>query len=138
MALGAAIAVLPAFAWYSAPRAGGALSASGFGGAGQLLLLPVLGALAAMAGVAVLLARRERRPASAWTGPVAAGSGALALVFAFWAATSPAVEVRASLPGGTEVVPTRVEVEPAAIVTILLAAALLAVGAGVAWAGRRP
>ena len=137
MVLGGALAVLPAFAWYSAPRAAGAVSASGFTGAGQLLLMPVIGVLAVVAGAAMVSARRDSRTAGIWTGALATVSGALALGFAVWAATAPRVRLEAVLPGGTEVVPAEVDLQPAAFVTVLLAATLLVLGAMVTWAGRR-
>jgi hypothetical protein len=137
MVLGGALAVLPAFAWYSAPRAGGPVRATGFAGAGQLLLMPVIGVLAVIAGAAIVSARRESRTAGPWTGVLAAVAGALALGFAVWAASAPRVRLEAELPGGTEVVPAAVDVEPAAVVTVVVALALLGLGAMVTWAGRR-
>lgn len=138
MALGAALAVMPAFAWYSVPRAGGDVRASGFDGAGQLLLMPVLGALAVVAGAVLVSAGRGRdAPGASRAGALAAAAGAVCLGFALWAASAPRVELTVVLPDGTETVPSRVEVEPAAAVAVALAGALLVVGTAVAWSGRR-
>lgn len=139
MVLGAAIAVLPAFAWYSAPVGDQEVRASGFEGAGQLLVLPALGALAALAGVGLAVARpgADRAPPAARAGLVAAVAGALALAFAIWAAAAPRLTLSADLPGGAEDVPARIDLEPAALVAPVLAAAMLLLGAAMAWTARR-
>lgn len=137
MILGAALTVLPALTWYSVPRAAGAVRVSGFAGAGQLLLLPVLGAAAVLAGAALLSARADVRRATALrTGLVAGVAGAVALGFTLWAATAPDVELRAGLPGGEVVVPATVEVAAAAVVAPVVAGALAALGCAMAWASR--
>lgn len=134
--LGTTLAVLPAFSWYSVPRAGGDVTASGFSGAGQLLLIPALGGLVVFAGGAIVGARRSDRPAPPWTGPVALAAGALGLVFSIWAVAAPRVELRATFSGGTEVVPTPVDVASAGVVSIVIAVALVVVASGVTWSGR--
>lgn len=138
MVLGGALAVLPAFAWYSVPRAGGAVRASGFAGAGQLLLLPLLGGLVVLAAAALVSARGDGRDAAAaWAGEVAVVAGAVALAFTAWAAWAPSVELTADLGGGTEVIAAAVDLEPAALVAPALAAATAVLGVVVARSGRR-
>jgi hypothetical protein len=138
MALGAALAVLPAFAWYSAPRAAGAVTATGYAGAGQLLLLPLLGGLAVLAGATLVSARADGRPDTAtWAGAVAVVSGLIALGFTIWAAAAPRVELTVVLADGTEVVPSAVDLEPAAVIAPVLAGALVLLGVAVARSGRR-
>jgi hypothetical protein len=138
MGLGAAIAVAPAFAWYALPRAGGEVRSTGFGGAGQLWLLPLLGALAVVAGALLLSARPEARgPVAARAGLVAAVAGLLALAFALWAAAAPRLELTVALGGVEEAVSATADLAPAAVVTPVLAGALALLGLVVAWAGRR-
>ncbi|MGD9570559.1 MAG: hypothetical protein AB7V62_01580 [Thermoleophilia bacterium] len=138
MVLGAVVAVLPAFTWYAVPVAGGAVRASGFAGAGQLLLLPVAGAAAVLAGAALVSSRRDARAATARrTGLVTVAAGLVALGFTVWAAADPRVTLTADLPGGTEVVPATVDVEPAAYIAPVVCALLVVMGVAVAWSGRR-
>ncbi len=138
MVIGAVLAVVPAFTWYSVPAADGAVRASGFAGAGQLLLMPVAGAAAVLAGAALLSSRADARDATAVrTGIIAALAGLVALGFTVWAAADPRVTLTADLPGGTEVVPATVRVEPAAYAAPVLALMLVAAGVAVAWSGRR-
>ena len=74
LGLGAAMAALPAFGWYTAPPVGAPTHASGFTGAGQLWLLPALGARVGLAGALQLSARlrsdcrsgRRRTPGWTW------------------------------------------------------------------------
>ena len=138
MALGGALAVLPAFPWYSAPHGEAVARASGFSGAGQLLLMPAIGALAVLAGAALAAPRPGRRPSPApWAGPLATASGVLALSFSVWAASRPSLELSAALPGGAQTLPAQIDLEPAALLSVALAAALAALGAAVTWTARR-
>jgi hypothetical protein len=137
MVLGAVVAVVPAFAWYVVPRPAGDVRVSGFSGAGQLLLMPLLGAAAVLAGAALLSAPAERRRATAVrAGLVALVTGLVALGFGVWAAAAPAVELRAGLPGGDVVVPATVQLTGAAVAAPALAAALALAGAAMSWTSR--
>ena len=137
MALGAALAALPAFGWYSAPPVGVPTHASGFAGAGQLWALPLVGAMTVLSGAALVSAGQESARATARrVGVVAAVGGAVALGLALWAAADPRLELTVALPSGRETVPATTTLEPAAIVTPLIAAAILLLGLAVAWAGR--
>jgi hypothetical protein len=80
MALGAALAALPAFGWYSAPPVGAPTHASGFAGAGQLWALPLVGAMTVLSGAALVSARPEgARETARRVGVMAAVGGAAAL-----------------------------------------------------------
>ena len=138
MALGAALAALPAFGWYSAPPVGAPTHASGFAGAGQLWALPLVGAMTVLSGAALVSARPEgARETARRVGGVTAVGGAAALGLALWAAADPRLELTVALPGGTETVPATATLEAAAIVTPLVAGAILVLGLAVAWAGWR-
>ena len=65
LGLGAAMAAMPAFGWYTAPPVGAPTHASGFSGAGQLWLLPFLGAVVVLAGALQLSARPSGAAATA-------------------------------------------------------------------------
>ena len=126
IALGALLAVLPAFAWYATPPQA---VASGFAGAGQLWVVPVLGALAVLGGVALCSGRVENRGAAArWAGPLAAIAGLLATGLTLWAGLDPAVTLSVVLPSGSESVPASVELRPAAIVAPLAAVLIAGIG----------
>jgi hypothetical protein len=138
MALGAVIAVLPAFAWYSAGPAGRPVRASGFAAAGELWLLPPLGAAAVLGGAALAATGpASRRRVARWAGPLAAVAGAIALGLALRAGLDPHVELRVALPGGVERVPAAVRLEPAAVVAPLAAGLAVAIGAVTGWIGAR-
>jgi hypothetical protein len=138
LGLGAALAALPAFGWYTAPPVDAPTHASGFSGAGQLWLLPVLGALVVLAGALQLSARPAGAAATARVaGGLAAGCGAAALGLSLWAAADPRLHLVAGPPGGPARVPAPVELEAAAVVTPLVAGAVLLVGLGLALSGRR-
>ena len=134
MALGAALAALPAFAWYAAGAPGGRISAAGLSGAGELWLLPVLGALAVLAGAALVAAGDGPEAVARWAGPLAVVAGALGLAWSLRAGLDPRVALTVD---GREL-SSPVDLEPAAVITPLVAGALLALGAAVAWAGWRP
>lgn len=139
MGLGAALAALPAFGWYTAPPAGAATHASGFAGAGQLWLLPVLGALVVLAGALQLSARQATAGATArGAGALAAACGAVALGLSAWAAADPHLDLAVGAPGGPAVVPAQVDLEAAAVVTPLVAGAILLVGLALVLTARRP
>jgi hypothetical protein len=138
LVLGAALAALPAFAWYSAPPIGSPTHASGFAGAGQLWALPALGALVVLAGALQLSARPAAAAGTARVaGALAAVCGAVALGLAAWAAADPHLALVVSLPGGPERVPAPVDLEPAAFVTPAVAGVVVLIGAGLALLARR-
>lgn len=138
MALGAALAALPAFAWYAATAPGGRISAAGLSGAGELWLLPVLGALAVLAGGALAAAAGEGVEAVArWAGPLALVAGAFGLVWALRAGLDPRVALTVDAGGARRELPSRVDLEPAAVVTPIVAGAVALVGAAVTWTGWR-
>ena len=107
MALGVALGALPAFAWYAAAAPGGRVSAAGLSAAGELWLLPLLGALAVLAGTGLVASPSgDLEAAARWAGPLALVAGGI-------------------------------ELEPAAVVTPIVAGAVAAIGAAVTWAGWR-
>lgn len=138
LAIGVAVAALPAFAWFTAPPATTPTQASGFAGSGQLWLLPMLGALIALAGAG--LARSEPgagRPVARWAGPLALVSGLAALGLAVWAAADPAVVLQVREAGGSEVVPAPISLAPAAILAPIAAGAAALIGAATTLVGRQ-
>jgi hypothetical protein len=138
LGLGAAMAALPAFGWYTAPPVGAPTHASGFSGAGQLWLLPFLGALVVLAGALLLSARPSGAAATARVaGALAAVCGAVAFGIAVWAAADPHLELTVGAPGGPATVPVAVDLEAAAVVTPLVAAAITLIGVALALSGRR-
>jgi hypothetical protein len=138
MALGAALGALPAFAWYAAAAPGGRVSAAGLSAAGELWLLPLLGAMAVLAGAGLLASSPDGLPAAArWAGPLALVAGALGLVWALRAGLDPHVALTVDLPDGARELSSRVDLEPAAVITPVVAAAVVVLGAAVAWAGWR-
>lgn len=137
LALGAALGALPAFGWYQAPPVGMPTRASGFAGAGQLWMLPLLGAMVAIGGALLAAAPSSDRSALRRVGALCAVCGAVALALAVWAAAGPRLELRAALPEGVVTVPARVSLEPAAFATPLVAGAILLAGLALMLAGRR-
>jgi hypothetical protein len=138
MALGAALGALPAFAWYAAAAPGGRVSAAGLSAAGELWLLPLLGAMAVLAGAGLLAASSDGLEATArWAGPLALVAGALGLAWALRAGLDPHVALTVDLPGGPRELSSPVDLEPAAVITPVVAGAVAALGAAVTWAGRR-
>jgi hypothetical protein len=138
MALGIALGALPAFAWYAASAPGGRVSAAGLSGAGELWLLPVLGAMAALAGAAILASSPAGFEATArWAGPVALVAGGFGLAWALRAGLDPRVSLRVAQPGGPRELTSGIHLEPAAVITPIVAAALAVLGAAVTWAGWR-
>ncbi len=136
--LGAALAVLPAFPWFTAPPRATPTGGSGFSGAGQLWLLPVLGALVVLAGAGLLACRPGAcRRAAAWAGPLALVAALVALGFAVWAGADPPVTLQVTVDGVTEPAPAPVDLAAAAIVAPVAAGLAALIGAGAAWAGRR-
>jgi hypothetical protein len=101
-------------------------------------VLPAIGAMTVLSGAALVSARPEGvRETARRVGAFAAVGGAAALGLALWAAAAPRVELTAALPGGEETVPATISLEAAAIVTPLVAGAILVLGLAVFWAGRR-
>ncbi|HSJ73980.1 MAG TPA: hypothetical protein VK904_06660 [Miltoncostaeaceae bacterium] len=138
MALGAALGALPAFAWYAASAPGGRVSAAGLSAAGELWLLPLLGALAVLAGAGLVASPAgDLEAAARWTGPQARVAGGLALAGALRAGLSPRVTLRVDQPGGARELSAPIELEPAAVVTPIIAGAVAAIGIAVTWAGWR-
>ena len=138
MALGVALAVLPAFAWYVARAPGGQVTAAGLSGAGELWLLPALGALAVLAGAGLVASGAGGLAATArWTGPLALVAGGLGLAWALRAGLDPRLTLTVDEPGGVRELATGVELEPAAVITPIVAGAIVVLGAAVTWAGLR-
>jgi hypothetical protein len=138
LGLGAAMAALPAFGWYSAPPAGAPTHATGFAGAGQLWLLPALGALVVLAAALQLSARPAGAAATARVaGGLAAACGAVALGLSLWAVADPRLDVVVGPPGGPARVSAAIDLDAAAVVTPVVAGAVLLVGLGLALSGRR-
>jgi hypothetical protein len=138
MALGAALGALPAFAWYAAAAPGGRVSAAGLSAAGELWLLPLLGAMAVLAGAGLLASSAGGLQAAArWAGPLALVAGALGLAWALRAGLDPHVALTVDLPGGARELSSPVDLEPAAVITPVVAAAVVVLGAAVTWAGWR-
>ncbi len=138
LVLGAAVAVLPALTWYSAPPTATPTGASGFAGSGVLWLLPLLGAAIALSGAGLVAARPGLESAVArWTGPLALVAGLMALAFSLWATADPDLSLRVTIDGATESVPVAVTRAPAAIATPILAAAAAAIGLVAGRVGRR-
>lgn len=138
LALGAAVAVLPALAWYSAGPPTTPARASGFAGSGQAWLLPVLGVAIALCGAALVASGpgRARRVARR-VGVLVLVAGLAAFSLALWAVLDPALILRVRVGGTTEAVAAPASLEPAAIVTLAVCALAAAAGAGLTWAGRR-
>ncbi|MGD9696748.1 MAG: hypothetical protein AB7V42_13950 [Thermoleophilia bacterium] len=139
MLLGAALGALPAFAWFEAPAPRAPVSATGLAAAGELWLLPVLGALIVLAGAGLLAAGPgSEAPAARGWGAVAAVAAALAMAWSLRVATDPPVALVARSPGGgaTEL-PLTVSLEPAAVIAPVLAGVILAAALAVIWRGRR-
>ncbi len=138
MVLGAALAVLPAFAWYSAPGPAALTRTSGFAAAGQLWLLPVPALVIVLCGALLVAGRPGRERVSApWAGLAAAAAGALALGLVLWSALWPRLDLVVTLDGSVERIAVPVAVEPAATVAAVLAGAAIGIGAFVALVGWR-
>lgn len=137
-ALSVALAVLPALPWYVAEVPGRRVAATGFEGAGALWTLPALAGLALAAALAAALAPPDgagRRARLA--GAAVAAAGAVALAWSLRAALDPPIALTI-LDGGERVrVDAPIGLEPAAVATPPVAAALIACGGLLALAGRR-
>ncbi len=138
MVLGAALAVLPAFAWYSAPGPAAPTRTSGFAGAGQLWLLPVPALVIVLCGALLIASRAGHERISARrAGLVAAAAGALALGLVLWSALDPRLELVVTLEGSVARIAVPVSVEPAATVAAVLAGIVIGIGAVTALVGWR-
>jgi hypothetical protein len=138
MALGAALGALPAFAWYAATAPGRRVSAAGLSGAGELWLVPLLGAMAVLAGAALIAAPPDGLAATArWAGPLALVAGGLALAWALRAGLDPRVSLTVEAPDGPRELASAVELEPAAVITPIVAGAVAVLGATATWVGWR-
>jgi hypothetical protein len=138
LTLGVAVAALPGLTWFTSPPDNERAHATGFAGAGELWLMPVLGALIVLAGAGLVGAPQgAARGAARWAGPLALAAGLVALGFAAWAAADPGVTLTVTLPGGVERVPAEVALAPAALAAQVVAGIAVAIGAGAAWAGWR-
>ncbi len=135
---GAAIAVVPGFAWFSGPPPATPTHASGFAASGQLWLLPLLGVLIALAGAGFVSARPGTgRAVARWAGPLALVSGTVALALAVWAAADPTVSLRVTAGGVSELIRVPVDLEPAALAAPVIAGAAALIGAAATWVGWR-
>jgi hypothetical protein len=138
MALGVALGTLPAFAWYAATAPAGRVTAPGLGAAGELWLLPAFGAMAVLAGAALVASSGPALVETArWAGPLAVAAGGLGLAWSLRAGLDPQVALTVDLPGGARRLAAPVDLEPAAVVTPIVAGAVAAIGAAVTWAGWR-
>lgn len=138
MVLGGALAVLPAMAWFSAGAPRGRVEATGLAAAGELWLLPALGALAVLAGAALLAARPGAGgPVARWAGPLVIVAAGLALVWAIRAGADPPVDLTVRDGGSDHVLSASIDLEPAAIAAPIVAGALVALGAVLTVAGWR-
>jgi hypothetical protein len=138
LALGAAIAVLPALTWFRAPPVANPTETSGFAGSGQLWLLPALGLVVALAGAGLASSRADMARRSArWAGPTALLAALAALALAVWAAADPVLTLHVTVDGVTESVPATITLAPAAFATSVVAGLAAALGAATAWVGRR-
>lgn len=136
MAFGAALAVLPALAWFSAGAPPGHVRATGLAAAGELWLVSVLGALTVLAGAGLLACRPEGAAGLArLLGPAVVVGAALALAWSLRAGIDPPVGLSVVDGGATRTLSTSIDLEPAAVVTPLVAGILVAFGAVVAWSG---
>jgi hypothetical protein len=116
---GVALIVLPFASWYVARLPSGSERASGVDASGELWLVPALGALVLLSGIAIVLGR-----APALAGTTAAIAGGLA---AAWALVNIAqVPVGAVLDDPPDPVPVAVDVD------VLVAAPLTAVAGALA------
>jgi hypothetical protein len=136
--LGGALAVLPALAWYSAGAPGGRVAATGLAAAGELWLLPALGALAVLAGAALLAARPGAGgPVARWAGPLVIVAGGLAMVWAIRAGADPPVHLVVRDGESDRTLTAAIDLEPAAIAAPIVAGALVGLGALLTVAGWR-
>lgn len=135
--LGAALAVLPALPWFTAPPAADPTEATGFSASGQLWLLPVLGALVVLAGAGLLAGRPGGGHAASWAGPLALVAGLVALGFTLWAGLDPSVSLRVTVDGATVPLAAPIDLAPAAVVAPVVAGLAALVGAALTWVGRR-
>ncbi|MBJ7457286.1 MAG: hypothetical protein JHC74_14625 [Thermoleophilia bacterium] len=127
---GAATAVVPGFTWFTGPPPATPTHASGFAGAGQLWLLPLLGVLIALAGAGFISARPGAgRAVARWAGPLSLAAGLIAAALAVWAASDPVVTLRVTTDGLTETVPVAVTLEPAAFAAPVIAGLAAVIGA---------
>ena len=129
MALGAALGALPAFAWYAAAAPGGRVTAAGLSAAGALAVLAGAGLVASPSG--------DLEAAARWAGPLDMVAGGLALAWSLRAGISPHVSLRVDQPGGARELSAPIELEPAAVVTPIVAGAVAAIGAAATWTGWR-
>ena len=122
--------MLPALAWYSAPGPVDGSMATGLAAAGELWLLPVLGALAVLAGAALLAARPGAgAPVARWAGPLVFVAGGLALVWAIRAGADPPVHLVVRDGASDHALEASIDLEPAAVAAPIVAGALVALGA---------
>jgi hypothetical protein len=114
------------------------VSAAGLSGAGELWLVPVLGAMAVLAGAGLVASSPSSLESAArWAGPLALVAGGLALVWSLRAGLDPRVSLAVELPGGPRELASPVELEPAAVITPVVAGAVAVLGAAATWAGWR-
>lgn len=136
--LAGALGVLPALDWYSAPAPGGHAAATGFDGAGELWLLPVLAALAVVAGTALIVARDPLAAGGCarWAGPLAVVAGGLALAWSLRAGLDPRVSLWVADPAGRQEISTPVDLLDAAVAAPVVAGGIAVAGVVVTLAWR--
>lgn len=137
-ALGLALAVLPALTWYSAHVPGGSVTATGLEGAGELWIVPVLGAVALLGGLGLAAAPpRTARESCRWAGPMALVGGALGLIWTLRAGLDPDLVLTIQDRAGSPVADA-VGLAAPAYAAPAVAVALTALGGIVSWVGWRP
>ena len=134
------VAVSPALPWFGASTPSGDLTTTGFGSSGALWVLPLLGALGLAVGLAVAASRSpagliEER----WAGGALVVLGAMACLWALWAALDPPVDVLVADGPADRRVALPVGVRPAAVLAPIAAAIVAGAGAAIAlpWRARR-
>lgn len=138
MVLGAALAALPAFAWFAAPGPAAETRASGFTGAGQLWLLPVPALIIVLCGAGLVAARPgSERAVARWAGPAATLAGAVAFGLVLWAAIRPSLGLVVRIAGATERISAPIHLQPAAVLAAVLAGFVVGIGAATSLAGWR-
>jgi hypothetical protein len=124
VAAGAALLVLPHLTWFTAPGPDGTVTASGTAASGGMWSVPVLGAAAALAGVAVLRDGGRRAP----MGLAVAAAGLAALGWTLWVAAGVPVRLVTAVDGAAR--PVGEDPAPAwpAVAAPVAAAALVLAG----------
>lgn len=137
LAAACALAIAPAFDWFSAQTPAGAVTATGYQGTGVLWLLPVVAAGVAVGGAAILSAAPKRRGrVLAWAAPLALVSALVAVAITAWAGTGADVVLTVTgyeVRGPVDVPVQREAAARAAAVVAMVTAALALVTSAAAW-----